>query len=324
VALGPWLAVALALGVPEESSLAPLGPSHPAEGNRVDLVVRGPAGLRAGEPATLKLLLSDAATDAPVQGAKVSLQLFGPKAQGPIDGEARPGIRPGTYLFETHFPVAGRFAVVASVGLRGATELIGADGLEVDSIGPAASSPRSPVWPVLLGVAAALLLFAALRMRRRSAVAAALLILGAGDARAHVAFTLPPAALAGARAFLSQELQFALGIRTAPAAAEAFPAPAGSSAASRTFIGVPRSAVVERDGHKLIFVREGPERFVAREPKLGWESEGGGLPRVSVLDGIVLDEKVVVEGAAFLRNGGAETREEPRPAGGAAGQSLSR
>jgi hypothetical protein len=56
-------------------------------------------------------------------------------------------------------------------------------------------------------------------------------------------------------------------------------------------------------------VRIGPERFVAREPKLGWQDQVGGVPQVAVLDGLDLDEKVVIQGAAFLRNGGAETPE---------------
>ncbi len=315
MAFGSWLAVSLALSVPAERAVAPLGPSHPAEGRLVDLVVRSPADLRAGAPTTLKLLLSDAATDAPVVGAKVALELFGAKGLGPIRGEATPGSQPGVYLFSTRFPALGRFAVVASVRTPGGNELLAAEGLEV---GPAlihVSPGRSPLWVLLSGIAAALMVLGAFRLRRLPAAVALLLLLAGGDALAHGAFTPPPASVPGANVFVSQEIQFALGIRTAPATPEDFEPPGGGEA-SRTFIGIPRSAVVERDGHKLIFVRVGPERFVAREPKLGWPKVGdarGGGSRVAVLGGLGLDEKVVVEGAAFLRNGGAEP-----PAGAAA------
>jgi hypothetical protein len=198
---------------------------------------------------------------------------------------------------------------VATVGLRGAKEILATEGLEVAAAVAPGSSRRSPFWPFILGIAAALLLFAGLRKRGGKVVAAGLLLLAASDARAHGAFIPPPASVPGAKVFLAQEIQFVLGIRTAPATVETFAAPKGSLGAARRFIGVPRSAVVERDGHKLIFVRIGPERFVAREPKLGWQDQVGGVPQVAVLDGLDLDEKVVIQGAAFLRNGGAETPE---------------
>jgi hypothetical protein len=310
--------VALALAVPPERAIAPLGPGLAAVGGRVDLVVRGPEDLRARDPAGLKLLLSDAATDAPVSSAKISLELFGPSGFQPLRGDASPGSAPGSYWFSTTFPGAGRFAIAATVGQSAASDLLAAEGLDV-SLPESRQTRSSPLWPFALGVVAALLLFAALRSLRRPAATAALLLLAAGDARAHGPFTPPPASVPGANVYLSQEVQFALGLRTAPARVEAFEPPAGGGAA-RTFIGLPRSAVVERDGHKLIFVRVAPERFVAREPKLGWsklDDQLGGVARVAVLDGLQLDEKVVVEGAAFLRNGGAEVpgRSIPEEAG---------
>jgi hypothetical protein len=165
-----------------------------------------------------------------------------------------------------------------------------------------------PIWPFVVGAAAVLLLLTVLRTRSRLTVAGALLLLAAGDARAHGAFSPPPAAVAGADVFVAQEIQFALGIRTLPAAVETFSPPAGIGGAPRAFTGVPRDAIVERDGHKLVFVRVAPERFVAREPKLGWETSGAGATVVAVAEGIEPGEKVVVEGAAFLRNGRAAAR----------------
>jgi hypothetical protein len=125
----------------------------------------------------------------------------------------------------------------------------------------------------------------------------------AGDALAHgpggdVA-PEPP----GSRLYLSQEIQFALGLRTAPVKSRTFQAPDGAQA-PRQYPAVPRSAVVERQGIKLVIVRVAPEHFVAREVTLGWaETDAQGF--VAVERGVNPGERVLVEGAAFLRNGGA-------------------
>ena len=106
----------------------------------------------------------------------------------------------------------------------------------------------------------------------------------------------------GSELGLGQEIQFALGLRTARVTVASFqPPPELSGAAPRSSPAVPRSAVVERDGKKLVFVRLAPERFVAREVTLGWSSGG----QVAVEAGLQPGELAVVAGGAFLRNGGA-------------------
>jgi cobalt-zinc-cadmium efflux system membrane fusion protein len=74
--------------------------------------------------------------------------------------------------------------------------------------------------------------------------------------------------------------------------------------AARQYPAVPRGAIVERNGKKLILVRLSPERFVAREATLGWTAGDW----VAVERGANPGEKVVIQGAAFLRNGGATPR----------------
>jgi len=125
-------------------------------------------------------------------------------------------------------------------------------------------------------------------------------LLRGGDARAHgpggdVA-PEPP----GSQLYLAQEMQFALGLRTALVELKRFTAD-DPALAARQYPAVPRGAVVERDGKKLIMVRLAPERFVAREVTLGW-ADGDW---VAVERGVNPGDRIVVEGAAFLRNGGA-------------------
>jgi hypothetical protein len=149
----------------------------------------------------------------------------------------------------------------------------------------------------------ALLLFSAVFVRslRRATVAACLCLFVAGGATAHDTSSLLSDRIPGSQVDLAQELQFALGIRTQPVVVMTFTPPAGVGLAARQAPGVPRSAVVERDGKKLAFVRIAPERFVARELSLGWPGQGD---TVAVSSGLQPGERVVVAGAAFLRNGG--------------------
>jgi hypothetical protein len=283
-----WLLLAATL----PDGVAPLGTGYPAPGPRVDVVLRATKPLVPGELVPLKLLVSDAATDAPVEGATVSLRMFGPQGSAELDAVAQEGTSPGHYLAGVTPAASGSDAFVVSVD----GELVAGEGVTV------AARPvpaRRLLWPW------ALLIGLGLALARRVPLAALVLLCGlAGDARAHGTYVPPPAAIPGADVYVAQEIQFALGLRTAVATVEPFEAP-DSAAAPRSFLAVPRSAIVERDGHELLFVRVAPERFVAREPRLGWTREVGGVESVAVLTGLGLDEKVVVAGAAFLRNGGA-------------------
>ena len=306
------------VAVEPQDGLAPLGQGIAGEGAAADLVVRAEGAPVAGRPAALRLLASDARTDAPLTLDRIELRAFGPDGSAPIELRALPGRWPGHYLGALVFPEAGSYALVASLPHASGADLIALSGLAV-------ATPTLPARPAPWGWLTALLAFAllvlALGVRSRpAALAFALFCCSAGDAAAHGTFTPPPAAIPGAVAELSQELQFALGLRTAPAEVAIFFPPPGeeggsadrraeaegpkhfkSSGAPRKSLGIPREALVERDGHKLIFVRTAPERFVAREPRLGWISGG----EVAVLQGLEPGELVVVRGAGFLRNGGA-------------------
>ncbi|MHB8419292.1 MAG: hypothetical protein ACYDCL_14540 [Myxococcales bacterium] len=293
----PALWLLLAAAGPD--GLAPLGPGYAGAGSRADVVLRPVSEVAAGRSVELKLLVSDALTDAPVSAAKVSLRLFGPQGSADLAADARAAALPGHYLARVTPLVAGSEAFVASV----AGDLVAGDGVAVAAASVPAPRRRSWPWASLcLGCAGMVLV-----LRRRPALLAlCLLCSAAGDARAHGAYTPPPAAVPGADVYVAQEIQFALGLRTARGQIESFE-PEGGEGAPRRFLAVPRSAIVERGGHELLFVRLAPERFVAREPKLGWETESDGADEVAVLSGLELDENVVVRGAAFLGNGGAVT-----------------
>ncbi len=291
----PALLCLLLVAAPPDG-LAPLWPGHAAPGAKADVVLRPEGPLVPGALGDVRLLVSDAVTDAPVEGADVSFRFFGPKGSPEVDVPARAGALPGHYLARFTPSAPGTGAFVASVD----GDLAAGDGVPVV---PSTPAPRRLPWPlglVLVGAGVALA-----RPRREAAalLALGLLCLASGDARAHGTYVPPPAAVAGADEYVAQEIQFALGIRTATGRIEAFEPPGGG--APRQFLAVPESAVVERDGKKLLFVRLAPERFVAREPKLGGTGITDGVESVAVLSGLELDEKVVVAGAAYLRNGGA-------------------
>ncbi len=276
--------------------LTPIGLGHAASGTRVDLVVRTPPAPAAGRPVALRVLLSDAATDAPVD-APIRLRFYGPLGAQPVEVATVPGALPGYGLATASFPRAGRWALAALA--RG--EWLADNGFDLAAPAPPAGRGRFS-RRAGLAAAALLLLLALLALRRRPAVAVALLALALpGGAVAHQMLEPKAAAIPGARVYVPQEIQFALGIRTAPAMVRSFAPPPGSDEAPRQFLAVPENARVDREGRKLVFVRTAPEWFVAREPKLGWED--GGF--VAVVNGVAPDEKVVVAGAAFLRNGGA-------------------
>jgi hypothetical protein len=305
--MGAFLCLLLAAPVPAlaaSDALAPEGPGFAAQGMNVDVVVR-----RLPQAGKLKLLVSDALTDAPLQ-ADIEVERFGRVGQS-AKAKATAGQYPGHFLVDLPGAFSGRESLVIRVSVAGRDPEI----LAVDAISgerPAESSPR-PVGKSLpdLTVVALAALGLAFLVRRRRVLLAALLasvLWAGGDARAHgpggdVA-PEPP----GSILYLSQEIQFALGLRTARVDLRTFqppPQPAGraisNDRAARQYPAIPRSAVVERYGKKLVIVRLGPERFVAREVQLGWPEPDF----IAVERGVNPGENVVVDGASFLRNGGA-------------------
>jgi hypothetical protein len=242
------------------------------------------------------LLLSDAESDAPVTGAKLGLQHFGKAGTKPVDEAATPGRFEGHYLIGS--PAAGEALVVNAAG---------ASGVDLFTFTMPAAPPAAPRPPKTASIpiaASIALLLGAWLLRRRAwqPLLLALVLATAGDAAAHGADEAGLPIAPGSELGLGQEIQFALGLRTARVTVASFQPPLElSSAAPRSSPAVPRSAVVERDGKKLVFVRLAPERFVAREVTLGWSSG----PLVAVEAGLQPGDLAVIAGAAFLRNGGA-------------------
>lgn len=287
------LPLALLLSGTPTDGLAPLEPGLAQAGTRFDLVLRpGVDGCR--------LLLSDAETDAPVTGAKLGLQRFGKAGTKPIEGAATPGRYEGHYLAEC--PPAGEALVVNAAAASGADLFTFT--MPSAPVAPAKppQTPKKASIPVVAGLA---LLLAVWLLRRRGpwrALVLGLALTLAGDAAAHGADEAGLPIAPGSELGLGQEIQFALGLRTARVTVASFQPPLElGNAAPRSSPAVPRSAVVERDGKKLVFVRLAPERFVAREVTLGWSSGA----QVAVEAGLQPGELAVVAGAAFLRNGGA-------------------
>ncbi len=297
------LAVLLTAAAPSPErladGLAPEGPGYAAQGDSVNAVVR-----LLAKPGTIKLLLSDAQSDTPIQG-EVEVSRFGPTGQA-AHGKAVPGTLPGHYFVELSEASNGRTALVLTVKVAGRPpEILALDLAASATIGtpaPGHPSPDATVGGLLL-----LAVLAMWRWRRRTTAGGVILgallasvLLRGGDARAHgpggdVA-PEPP----GSQLYLAQELQFALGLRTALVELRSFDG-GDATLAPRQYPAVPRGAVVERNGKKLVLVRLAPERFVAREVTLGW----AGGDWVAVERGVSPGEHIVVEGAAFLRNGGA-------------------
>jgi hypothetical protein len=285
------LPLAILLSGAPRDGLAPLQPGLAQAGSSFDLVLRPEVG-------GCRLLLSDAESDAPVAGAKLGLQHFGKAGTKPTDGAATPGQYEGHYLAEC--PAPGE-ALVVNASAAGGADLFTFT-LPAPA-GPPTSHPQAAGVPVVLGL---FLLLVWVVMRRRGqgwkALLLTLIVATAGDAAAHGADEAGLPIAPGSELGVGQEIQFALGLRTARVTVAAFQPPAAlSKAAPRSSPAVPRSAVVERDGKKLVFVRLAPERFVAREVTLGWNNG----TQVAIESGLQPGELAVTSGGAFLRNGGA-------------------
>jgi hypothetical protein len=294
--------LAAGLALASGDGLAPEGKGYPSSGGRYWLVLRSGAD-PAGNLAPWRLLLSEAQTDAPVESAVLDVSVFGPAGLAPIHARARAGEWPGHYLADLGQPAAGKYAaaVIAAHpgGAENDPEVLAVDGIEVAS----SSAPMMPSNRWSWGAALAALVVVALVVRslRPAAVATLMGLLAAGGATAHDLPNLPGDEAPRSQVELAQELQFALGIRTQPVEVRTFAPPSGSGFAPRQEPGVPRSAVVERDAKKLVLVRLAPERFAVREVQLGWRGPGD---TVAVARGLQPGERVVIAGAAFLRNGG--------------------
>jgi hypothetical protein len=290
------LSLAILLSATPRDGLAPLQPGLAQAGSRFDLVLRP-------QEQGCRLLLSDAETDAPIDGAKVTTRQFGKAGATPVEGAAVEGQYDGHYLATC--PVPGD-ALVVEVSAPSGSDLFTFTAPTAADQGAEKRKAKTASIPAL---AAIVLLLAAWTLRRRGALAAMLLgvfLFATGDAEAHGVDEAGLPIAPGSELSLGQEIQFALGLRTVRVTVTSvFPPETLPDAAPRSSPSVPRSAVVERDGKKLVFVRLDPERFVAREVTLGWSGGPGVADGVAVESGLQPGELAVVAGGAFLRNGGA-------------------
>lgn len=196
----------------------------------VELVVKYHSSPSA-KPARLQIYVSDYATNAPINGARLALRTTAPAQLSTTAAQLRPGIyeahldfpQPGEYtlVIEASGPVTGEFAMPKfELGLS----LVAAASTEEKPSGP------NRVVPVLVGTGVVLLglvLWALLRRRRAVRVkpsAVAVLLLAAAfpllrsGASAHEGHEAGPATTAGGTGprYVAKESQFMLGILTTP------------------------------------------------------------------------------------------------------------
>jgi len=290
--LSPLLALAL-VGLPTVSptdGLAPLTPALAQVGRSVDLVLRP-------TPSGCRLLLSDAETDAPLANAHVVVRSFGAVGAAPTEVVANAGNDDGHYLFECAPTGQG---LVVELPQASAPELFALSAPAIPAAAAVIVTKPRP-WPLALALVVLALVLLVIRRAARPVAVAALLCVTA-HASAHGVDEAAVPVAPGTEIHVAQEIQFALGLRTASVVVGAFaPSDGAPAGASRQYPAVPASAVVERDGKKLVFVRLQPELFVGREVTLGWTNG----EQVAVISGLNPTEHAVVSGGAFLRNGGA-------------------
>jgi RND family efflux transporter MFP subunit len=211
-----------------------------AQTDNFELVVKYPER-RAAENVPLRVLLSDYATNRPVEGATVELEFSGLGKVGKVTAQARAARVPGIYEASATFPKDGSYELVASISAGDVVDLIPVKGVEIGSARLAGQTAEGHAhhgvpWSWLLAAAAVVglvLIVAVLwRRRRRLDVEAAILLwlaaLGTpGDARAHggedhggqaksTASTVSVAP--GGAIVLEKESQFLLGVLTEVAA----------------------------------------------------------------------------------------------------------
>jgi hypothetical protein len=225
------------------AGVAPGGERHAldATGERFEVVVKNDP-IAPGEPATFDVFVSDYATNAPVAGATVELELRRDGKEEWRGSATADSARPGVYRARLDEPGrAGELVLVARIGAAGGDERFALPGFEIGGGSSAAGAAsgvfgiRGPFGAAALLASAAIVLIAvvlALRAgaRRRAGGAAAIaaLALAAATTQAHEGHKEAPTVtggtlVPGAAVYLSKESQFLLGVRTELARAEVVP-----------------------------------------------------------------------------------------------------
>jgi hypothetical protein len=241
----PLAGLVLAVLVAAAAAHAAVSPAGPAlvsrhtlaaQSSRFELVEKNDP-LEPGKQAKLDLYLSDFATNRPVGGARMELELRSRGAAQPAwSGRAEAAQSPGVYSVSMPGQASGTYTLLARIAAEGEPEELLLSGLEFGAVrgpepAPAARAGRLP-W-VLVGIlvlALAVTIWVASRRgsRRGTAGAAILLLatLGAGTARAHEGHDELPATAGalplapGATVYMAKEAQFLLQVRTLPMARE--------------------------------------------------------------------------------------------------------
>lgn len=234
--------------VHEEPEIAPA--PLPGEGlgtiynqsEQFELVVKHPPLiLQTGIPLTL--FLSEYATNAPVAGARISLEVSGPGGQRPVI--AQPTRSPGIYRAQVTFPAEGANELLVSIAAAGKEDLLPIGGLQVKKAGEGTAEKKGQgvekmvLWVLGSSLLAGLLLLSlwiTLRKGGRAADPAgkALLLLlavgallwaqgiswaheGESHGEEELVQPAPASPLPLSPIHLSKESQFLLDIRTLPA-----------------------------------------------------------------------------------------------------------
>lgn len=141
-----------------------------AQTERFELVLKY-SSAPAGAAMPVLVLLTDWATNRPIEGATIQLDLSGPAA---VTAQARPTRAAGVYRASASFPSEGHYALVARVTADGQSDLLVADDVSIgreDATGAdtRASGPHPAAWPWIAGAAAAIALLAAAALVARRA-----------------------------------------------------------------------------------------------------------------------------------------------------------
>lgn len=241
IAFVAWLTTGVAAahdGVQHEPDPASGAASEPkqhvltASSARYEVVVKH-MPIRPGKSQALDLYLSDFTTNAPIQGARVSLGLFAPgRAEAAWKGEAQAGEGAGAYVATISVADTGQFNLLVTLRHGIVEDRFALPGIVVQrndgAHGLAAARRPRWFWFAIAALAALLLLLAGFvagragRARRASTVAtlSVLFALASGGAAvAHEGHGEPPTASGapvgpGAEVYMAKESQFLLEVRT--------------------------------------------------------------------------------------------------------------
>lgn len=198
----------------------------------LELVVRWPVQAAGDGPVSLRLLLADFATNAPVEGADIEATFSSP-GKPDLVVKAAATKSPGVYEAQARFPADGTYALSVMVVAGELVDVLAIPAVEVGPAPPATHAHSHEEGGsatgvlVAVGVLASLLaVLAAVWRRRRGRAAAPLasaaVLLMSGLVHAHGGEDhgdsgAPAAKTAGTsgKVFLPKESQFLLGVRTA-------------------------------------------------------------------------------------------------------------